>query len=184
MPRAGYGDLEVGTETSAPQAAHPEGTAAAPGLTFATDTDVGLYRAGANQLGVSAAGAGQIAIVDGVVQPITTNDIDLGTSLLQFKDAYIDGTLEADAITVAGVALNTVIASVTPALATVATTVTSTANDSEAANLFPTFVDGQGGPQDIETDVGLTYRPSTGVLTATTFDGAVPGGRAYAFFLS
>ena len=184
MPRAGYGDLEVGSETSAPQAAHPVGTAAAPGLTFSTDPDVGLYRAGANQLGISAAGAGQIAVVDGAVQPITTNDIDLGTSLLQFKDAYIDGTLEADAITVGGVALNTVIASVTPALATVATTVTSTANDSTNETVYPTFVDGQAGAQDIETDVGLTYNPSTGVLTATTFNGAVTGGRAYAFFLS
>ena len=184
MPRAGYGDLEVGSETSAPQAAHPVGTAAAPGITFSTDTDLGLYRAGANQLGIGAAGAGQIAVEDGVLRPITTNDIDLGSASIQFKDAFIDGTLEADAITVGGVALNTVIASVTPALATVATTVTVTENNTEAANLFPTFVDLQTGAQDIETDVGLTYNPSTGVLTATTFNGTVTGGRAYAFFLS
>ena len=184
MPRAGYGDLEVGSETSAPQAAHPVGTAAAPGLTFSTDTDVGLYRAGANQLGISAAAAGQLIVEDGVLRPVVNNDIDLGSSLIQFKDAYIDGTLEADAITVAGVPLNTVISSVTPALATVATTVTSTANDSTNETVYPTFVDDQAGAQDIETDSGLTYNPSTGVLTATTFDGAVTGGRAYAFFLS
>ena len=72
----------------------------------------------------------------------------------------------------------------TPTLATVATTVTVTENNTEAANLFPTFVDLQTGAQDIETDVGLTYNPSTGVLTATTFNGTVTGGRAYAFFLS
>jgi len=184
MPRAGYGDLEVGSETSAPQAAHPVGTAAAPGITFSTDTDLGLYRAGANQLGISAAGAGQIAVVDGVLRGITTNDIDLGTSDIQFKDAFIDGTLEADAITVAGVALNTVIASITPAVATLATTVTASANNSTNETVYPAFVDGATGAQGVETDTGLTYNPSTGVLTATTFSGAVTGGRAYAFFLS
>ena len=43
MARAGYGDLEVGAETSSVQAVHPVGTAAAPGIAFSTDTDVGLY---------------------------------------------------------------------------------------------------------------------------------------------
>ena len=49
MPRAGYGDLEVGSETSAPQAVHPVGSAAAPGIAFSTDTDLGLYRHAANE---------------------------------------------------------------------------------------------------------------------------------------
>jgi hypothetical protein len=184
MARAGYGDLEVGAETSSVQAVHPVGTAAAPGIAFSTDTDIGLYRVGANQLGISAGGTGQIAIVDGVLQPITTNDIDLGTSDLQFKNAFIDGTLEADAITVAGVALNTVIASITPAVATLATTVTASANNSTNETVYPTFVDGATGAQGVETDTGLTYNPSTGVLTATTFSGTNISGRGYTFFLS
>ena len=37
--------------------------------------------------------------------PIADDDIDLGTASLQFKDAYIDGTLEADAITIGGSAI-------------------------------------------------------------------------------
>lgn len=38
----------------------PTGTAAAPGLSFEVDPDVGLYRSGTNQLAVSVAGAGQV----------------------------------------------------------------------------------------------------------------------------
>jgi len=46
----------------------------------------------------------QVRIQDGALVPIADDDIDLGTSALQFKDAYIDGTLEADAITIGGTA--------------------------------------------------------------------------------
>ncbi len=54
-------------------------------------------------------------------------------------------------------------------------TVTSAANNSTNETVYPTFVDGQTGAQEIETDVGLTYNPSTGVLTGTRFTGAVTG---------
>lgn len=155
MAKAGYGDLEVGAETSSVQAVHPAGTAAAPGLTFSADADTGIYRVGANEVGVSAAGVGQISIVDGVLQPVTTNDIDLGTASLQFKNAWFDGTLEADAITVGGVSVAT---------GTNATTVTTTANNADET-VYPTFVDGTSSSQDIEVDTGLTYNPSTGLLT-------------------
>ena len=157
MARAGYGDLEVGAETSSVQAVHPVGSAAAPGIAFSTDTDVGLYRVDANQLGISVGGTGQLAIIDGVLQPITTNDIDLGTASLQFKNAWFDGTLEADAITVGGVSVAT---------GTNATTVTTTANNADET-VYPTFVDGTSSSQDIEVDTGLTYNPSSGLLTIT-----------------
>ena len=166
MAKAGYGDLEVGAETSSVQAVHPAGTAAAPGLTFSADADTGIYRVGANEVGISTSGAGQISIVDGVLQPITTNDIDLGTASLQFKNAWFDGTLEADAITIGGVAI-----SATPT----ATTVTASANNSTDETVYPAFVDGATGTQGIETDTGLTYNPSSGILTSTQFTGAVSG---------
>lgn len=51
------------------------------------------------------------------------------------------------------------------ATATLATTVTSTANDSTDETVYITFVDGQTAAQDIETDVGLTYNPGLGKLT-------------------
>ena len=45
--------------------------------------------------------------------------------------------------------------------------VTATANNSTDETVFPAFVDGATGAQGIETDTGLTYNPSTGVLTTT-----------------
>ena len=41
---------------------------------------------------VGSAAVQQLRIQDGAIVPITDNDIDLGTSALEFKDAYIDGT--------------------------------------------------------------------------------------------
>ena len=54
----------------------------------------------------------------------------------------------------------------TAALATEATNVTAVANNSTDETVYPTFVDGATGTQGIETDTGLTYNPSTGLLTA------------------
>ena len=64
---------------------------------------------------VSSSSVQQLRIQDGAIVPITTNDIDLGTSSLQFKDVFIDGTLEADAITLDGTALASTFASLSGA---------------------------------------------------------------------
>jgi hypothetical protein len=56
-------------------------------IDFATDNNI-LFR---------AAGADQIKLIDGVLAPVTDNDIDLGTSSLEFKDAFFDGTVTSDA---------------------------------------------------------------------------------------
>jgi len=61
------------------------------------------------------------------------------------------------------------------ATATEATNVTATANNSTNETTYLTFVDGATGTQGIETDTGLTYNPSSGVLTATTFTGSLTG---------
>jgi len=50
-------------------------------------------------------GTQQVKITDGTIEPITDDDIDLGTSTKQFKNGYFDGTLEADAITIGGTAV-------------------------------------------------------------------------------
>ena len=39
----------------------------------------------------------QIKLVDGALVPITNNNIDLGTSSLEFKNAFFDGTVTSDA---------------------------------------------------------------------------------------
>ena len=40
----------------------------------------------------------QFRFQDGAIVPVTTNDIDLGTAALQFKDAYFDGTVTTDGL--------------------------------------------------------------------------------------
>ena len=59
--------------------------------------------------------------------------------------------------------------------AAAATTIPITANNSTDETVYPVFVDGATGSQGLESDTGLTYNPSTGVLTATTFSGAFTG---------
>ena len=64
-----------------------------------------------NRVGVfvDAGGAGstveQIRFQDGAIVPVTDNDIDLGTSSLEFKDLYVDGTAHIDAINFNGTAI-------------------------------------------------------------------------------
>ena len=47
---------------------------------------------------VSSSSVEQLVIKDGVIEPTTTNDIDLGSSSKEFKDAFFDGTVTTDAL--------------------------------------------------------------------------------------
>ena len=91
------------------------------------DTDTAITFSGSNVITVKAGNANQVTFKDGAFSPVADSDVDLGTSSLYFKDAYIDtvtttgaitaasldisgsadidGTLEADAITLNGTAL-------------------------------------------------------------------------------
>jgi cytoskeletal protein CcmA (bactofilin family) len=55
---------------------------------------------------VSSTATQQLRIQDGAIVPITDNDIDLGTSSLEFKDLYVDGTAYVDAINFNGTAIS------------------------------------------------------------------------------
>jgi hypothetical protein len=145
----------------------------------------------------SQAGGFPVARADGTGTANFTITGELDAATLDISgNADIDGTLEADAYTVDGTALNEYIAdtvgamvtgntetgitvtyqdsdntldfatSGTASTATEATNVTVVANNSTDETVYPTFVDGATGTQGIETDTGLTYNPSTGLLTA------------------
>ncbi len=144
--------------------------------------------------------------VDGAV---TAASLDISGS------ADIDGTMEADAYTVDGVALNEYIADTVGAMVSsnsesgitvsyedgdntldfavgtlnqdttgTADNVTVTANNSTNETVYPVFVDGATGSQGIESDTGLTYNPSSGVLTSTQFTGALSGNATTASALA
>jgi hypothetical protein len=66
-------------------------------LVLDADGDTSLTADTDDQIDIKVAGSDQIKITDGAIIPSTDNDIDLGTSSLEFKDAFFDGTVTADA---------------------------------------------------------------------------------------
>ena len=61
------------------------------------DTDTKITFSGSDVITVRAGGDDQITFTNGAIVPSTNNDIDLGTSSVEFKDAYFDGTVTSDA---------------------------------------------------------------------------------------
>ena len=101
---------------------------------------------------------------------LTATELDIS------GDVDVDGTLEADAITVNGTALNTVIAGVTVTDATNSAHVLVTDNESTNEDNLITFVENatsSTGNVGLEMDGNLTYNPSTGRLTATQLSGTL-----------
>ena len=58
---------------------------------------------------------------------------------------------------------------------TTATNITASANNSTDETVYLTFIDGAAGTQGIETDTGLSYNPSTGIITTTSVTGNLTG---------
>jgi hypothetical protein len=63
----------------------------------------------------------------------------------------------------------------TAASATLASTINVTANNTADETVYPLFVDGATGTQGAESDTGLTYNPSSGILTTTQVTGNLVG---------
>ena len=85
----------------------------------------------------------QIKIQDGGIVPTTTNDIDLGTSTLQFKDGYFDGNVTLDGLVIGSA---TAITDVDTDLSAV-----SGSDDTVAsAKAIKTYVDAQVGGSDLD----------------------------------
>jgi hypothetical protein len=61
------------------------------------DTDTSITFSGSDVITIAAGGSNQVTFTDGAIVPSTDNDIDLGTSSVEFKNAYFDGTVTADA---------------------------------------------------------------------------------------
>ena len=114
-----------------------------------------------------------MTVADGVLT--VAGEVD-ATSLDISGNADIDGTLEADAITVNGTALNTVIAGVTVTNATNSAHVLVTDNESTNEENLITFVEDattSTGNVGLEMDGNFSYNPSTGTVTATIFKGNI-----------
>jgi hypothetical protein len=107
-----------------------------------------------------------------------TLDFVIGTLNQDTTGLAATATALATARTIGGTSFDGT-ANIAVATATEGTNVTVSANNSTDETVYPTFVDGATGTQGIETDTGLTYNPSTGMLTTTgvtsTFTGNITG---------
>ena len=61
------------------------------------DANTSITFSGSDVITIATGGSGRLTIGDGALSPVTDNQIDLGTSSLEFKDGYFDGTVTADA---------------------------------------------------------------------------------------
>ena len=140
---------------------------------------------------VSGTSTQQLYIADGAIVPVTDNDIDLGTSSLQFKDLYINGTanidsLVADTADINGGTIDGTIIGGTSAAAITGTTITGTSFVIGSASIDETeleildgatltttelnYVDGVTSSiqTQIDTKAPLASPSLTGIPTAPT----------------
>jgi len=66
-------------------------------LILGEDTQTAIDFGTANEIDFKVDNATRLTMTSGALYPITTNQIDLGTASLEFKDAYFDGTVTSDA---------------------------------------------------------------------------------------
>jgi len=120
---------------------------------------------------VSGTSTQQFRLQDGAIVPITNNDVDLGTSSLQFKDSFFDGTVTLDGLVIGSAASITDVDTDLSAVSGNDDTVAS-------AKAIKTYVDAQvtasdldfsgdtGGNQAIDLDSqSLTLTGGTGIDT-------------------
>lgn len=130
-----------------------------------TNDEIGFH------IDVSGTSTEQFKLLDGAIVPITTNDIDLGSSSLEFKDAFFDGTVTLDGLTIGSA---TSITDVDTDL----TSVSASDDTVASAKAIKTYVDSQvtasdldfsgdtGGSQSIDLDSqSLTLTGGTGIDT-------------------
>ena len=80
-------DASITTVTSIKNASLVIGRDADNDIDFATDENI-IFR---------VAGVDQMKLIDGALTPVTDDGLDLGTSSVEFKNAYFDGTVTSDA---------------------------------------------------------------------------------------
>jgi hypothetical protein len=113
----------------------------------------------------------QFRLQDGAIVPITTNDIDLGTSSLQFKDAYFDGNVTLDGLVIGSATaitdVDTDLSSVSGSDDTVASAkAIKTYVDAQVGGADLDFAGDSGGSQSVDLDAqSLTLTGGTGIDT-------------------
>ena len=71
-------------------------------LVLGRDADNDIDFTSDNIITLRTAGADQVKLIDGALSPVTDSDVDLGTSSLYFKDAYIDSITTTGNVSIGG----------------------------------------------------------------------------------
>ena len=69
-------------------------------LILGEDSQTAIDFGTVNEIDFKVDNAARLTLTSSALYPVTDNEIDLGTSSLEFKDAYFDGTVTTDALTV------------------------------------------------------------------------------------
>ena len=140
-----------------------------------------IYRAGGTDVPVADGGTGASTLTDGGILLGSGSGAITAMSVLA-AGAIVKGDGCGDPVALTRGSANQVLTTkccdvswADPATASLATSITASANNSTDETVYPTFVDGATGTQGIETDTGLTYNPSSGILTSTAFAGNITG---------
>jgi len=145
-------------------------------------TDTGNNRHGVF-VEVAGAAVEQIRFQDGAIVPVTDNDIDFGTSALEFKDLYIDGTANIDSLVADTADINggtidaTVVGASTPAAGTFTALTANTSLVAASVDINAGTVDGTViGASVAQAITGTTVTATAGFVGGLT--GAVTGNTA------
>ena len=120
---------------------------------------------------VSGTSTEQFNLQDGAIVPSANNDIDLGTSSLQFKNAFFDGTVTLDGLTIGSATsitdVDTDLSSVSGSDDTVASAkAIKTYVDAQVGGADLDFAGDSGGSQSVDLDAqSLTLTGGTGIDT-------------------
>ena len=124
---------------------------------------------------VSAATVEQVRFQDGVIVPVTDNDIDLGTNALEFKDLYIDGTANIDSLVADTADINggtvdaAAIGATTPAAGTFTTLTANTSLVAATADINAGTIDGAViGGSSAQAITGTLVTATTGFVGSLT----------------
>mgnify|MGYP003669338372 CR=1 FL=1 len=152
------------------------------------DTNTSITFSGSDVITIATGGSGRLTIGDGALSPVTDNQIDLGTSSLEFKDAFFDGTVTSDAF--AGPLTGDVTGNVSGSAATVTTAAQSAItslgtlttltvdniniNGSEIDNASGDLLLDSAGNITLDTDGGHVYLKDGGTQFGRIYTSGTP----------
>jgi hypothetical protein len=143
-------------------------------LILDTDGDTSLHADTDDQIDVKIGGTDQFSIKDGVIEPTTDNDVDIGASSKEFKDGYFDGTLHCDVLDLAGTEYTSIgQGKVLQVLQTVKTDVFSTTSSSfvDVTGLSRTITPSSSSNK-VLINVNLTTNSSDNSIAARLYRGS------------